>query len=104
MSDARWRAARGREPAELAERGHDVGRRLVEREAVVLGHVAEAGADADRVAATSCPHTSTVPSVGWARPSSRRNIVVLPAPLAPTSPMRPRGTSSVRPSSAVTPG
>ena len=31
----------GREPAQLAERGDDVGGRLVEREAVVLRHVAE---------------------------------------------------------------
>ena len=37
------------------------------------------------------PHTSMRPSVGWASPSSRRNIVVLPAPLAPTRPTRPRG-------------
>ena len=95
----------GRQPAQLAERGDDVGRRLVERQAVVLGHVAEPGAHADRVGwRRRCPQTSTRPSVGWASPSSRRNIVVLPAPLAPTSPTRPRGHSSVRPSSAVTPG
>ena len=55
MSDARWRAAAGREAAQLAERGHHVGRRLVEREAVVLGHVAEAGAHADRVAGDVLP-------------------------------------------------
>ncbi len=38
-----------RQPAELAERGHDVGRGLVERQAVVLGHVAEPRAHADRI-------------------------------------------------------
>ena len=99
--------ARGarREPAQLAERRHDVGRGLIERQAVVLGHVARA-APARRSGrrATSMPHTSTRPSVGWARPSRRRNVVVFPAPLAPTRPMRPRGTSTVRSSSAVTPG
>ena len=45
--------ARGtrRQAAQLAERRDDVGRGLVERQAVVLGHVAEPRADADRVAA-----------------------------------------------------
>src|SRR5687768_17734832 len=47
------------------------------------------------------PQTSTVPSVGGARPSMRRKRVVLPAPLAPTSPTSPRGTSTVRPSRAT---
>ena len=41
--------ARG-QPAQLAERRDDVGRALVERQAVVLGHVAEAGPHADRIA------------------------------------------------------
>ena len=50
MSDARWRAARAGQPAQLAERRDDVGRGLVERQAVVLGHVAEPGAHADRIA------------------------------------------------------
>ena len=39
-----------RQPAQLAERRHDVGRGLVERQAVVLGHVAEPRAHADRIA------------------------------------------------------
>ncbi len=39
----------GREPTELAEGGDHIGCRLVEGQAVVLGHVAEARADADRV-------------------------------------------------------
>ena len=94
----------GREPTQLAERRHDVGGRLVERQAVVFGHVAEPGAHADRVgghvdAADLDPALGRVGS-----PSRSRNIVVLPAPLAPTSPIRPRGTSTVRSSSAVTPG
>ena len=49
MSDARWRAARAGQTAQLAERRHDVGRGLVERQAVVLGHVAESGPHADGV-------------------------------------------------------
>ena len=49
-SEARCRAARAGEAAELAEGGHHVRRRLVERQAVVLGHVAEPAAHADRVA------------------------------------------------------
>ena len=48
-----------------------------------------ATAHADRVVGDAMPPTSTVPAVGWARPSRRRNNVVLPAPLAPTRPMRP---------------
>ena len=90
MSDARWRAARAGSPLELAERRHHVGRGLVERQAIVLGHVAEPRARrrSDR-AATSMPHTSMRPSVGLAMPSRRRNIVVLPAPFAPTRPMQP---------------
>ena len=39
-----------RDAAQLTERGDGVGRRLIERQAVVLGHVAEAGTYADRVA------------------------------------------------------
>src|SRR4029079_18610942 len=50
------------------------------------------------------PQTSIVPSVGLDRPSSSRNIVVLPAPLAPTRPTRPRGNANDRSSRAVTPG
>ena len=44
--------ARGarRQPAQLAERRDDVGRGLVERQAVVLGHVAESRPHADRIA------------------------------------------------------
>ena len=38
-----------RQPAHLAERGHEVGRRLVGRQAVVLGHEAEPGPHADRI-------------------------------------------------------
>ena len=50
------------------------------------------------------PQTSMLPSVGLEMPSSRRNMVVLPAPLAPTRPTSPRGRSIVRSSRAVTPG
>ena len=83
-SEARWRAARGGEPAQLAEGGDDVGGRLVEREAVVLGHVAEAAAHADRVGWPRRRRTPRgEPEVGWLSPSIIRNRVVLPAPLAP---------------------
>ena len=55
------RRARG-QPAQLTERRHHVGRGLVEREAVVLGHVAEPGANTDRDrCATSMPQTSMRP-------------------------------------------
>ena len=50
MSDARWRAGTRRQTAQLAERRHDVGRRLVEGQAIVFGHVAEPGPHTDRVA------------------------------------------------------
>src|SRR4249920_718374 len=54
--------------------------------------------------ATSRPQTSIRPSVGLEMPNRSRNMVVLPAPLAPTRPTNPRGRSMVRSSSAVTPG
>src|SRR4051794_21318707 len=55
-------------------------------------------------AVTSIPQTSMVPSVGFDNPSNRRNIVVLPAPFAPTRPTSPRGNLIERSSRAVTPG
>ena len=93
---------RGRQAAELAERGDHVRGGLVEREAVVLGHEPEPARTPIGSAATSTPATSMRPAVGWARPSRSRNSVVLPAPLAPTRPTAPRGTSMVRSSRAVT--
>src|SRR5262245_59883446 len=48
------------------------------------------------------PRTSTTPDVGRDSPRRMRNKVVLPAPLAPTTPMRPAGTSADNESSAVT--
>ena len=44
-----------RDAAQLAERGDRVGRRLVERKAVVLGHVAESRPHPDRVAGDVLP-------------------------------------------------
>ena len=52
---------------------------------------------------TSVPRTSMRPFVGRMRPSISRNIVVLPAPFAPTRPTDPEGTVTVSSSSAVTP-
>ena len=82
-----------RQAAELAERRHHVGGGLIERQAIVLGHVAEPRPDLDRDRRRrrsrrprSCPRSV------WRCPSSRRNIVVLPAPFAPTRPTRPRGS------------
>ena len=46
--------------------------------------------------ATGRPATSMVPLVGRSSPRARRSRVVLPAPLAPTRPTEPRGTSMVR--------
>ena len=95
----------GREPAQLPEGG----RRCRPRSGRAGGSRARACTRAgcarrsDR-AATSTPHTSRLPSVGWLSPSIIRKRVVLPAPLAPTSPTRPAGTSRSRPSTAVTPG
>ena len=48
-SDARWRAARGGRPLSSPKVADDVGGRLVEGQAVVLGHVAQPAADADGV-------------------------------------------------------
>ena len=104
MSDARWRAARAGSPlsspnvdttsaAVWSSGRHSCSGMYPSRARTPIGSLA-----------TSMPHTSTRPSVGWARPSRRRNVVVLPAPLAPTRPIRPRGTSTVRSSRAVTPG
>ena len=53
-------------------------------------------------AATSRPITEAEPLVGSSRPSRILRSVLLPAPLAPTRPMIPGSTSSVRESSAVT--
>jgi hypothetical protein len=50
--------------------------------------------------ATSWPATVIQPAVGCIRPSMSRNKVVLPAPLAPTSPTDPAGTSTVNPDRA----
>ena len=134
LGELRALAHAGREPADRAEPGlvepdevEDVGRPLARRarrqpararrtstrrrprSGRAAGSRARAcsrAASARRSgsAATSMPHTSMRPSVGWASPSSRRNIVVLPAPFAPTRPTSPRGSSTVRSSSAVTPG
>ena len=49
MSDARCRAARAGSPLSSPNVADDVGRRLVEGQAVVLGHVAEPRPHADRV-------------------------------------------------------
>src|SRR5262245_13261189 len=38
------------------------------------------------VSRRSCPHTRMVPSVGRRIPAMQRSVVVLPAPLGPTSP------------------
>ena len=48
------------------------------------------------------PNSSTLPAVGWRRPSSSRMRVVLPAPLAPSSPTTsPARTSRSTPATAV---
>ena len=104
-SDARWRAARAGSPPSspnVATRRRPPSGRAAGSRARACSRAGSARRSGRR--RRRCPQTSIVPSVGWASPSSRRNSVVLPAPLAPTSPTRPRGTSTVRPSRAVRPG
>ncbi len=49
------------------------------------------------------PFTVTWPAVGRARPASSRSSVVLPAPFGPISAeIRPSGTETEAPASAVT--
>ena len=57
----------------------------------MLGHVSEAGTDPERVGGDVAAVDLDEPAVGWARPSSSRNSVVLPTPLAPTRPTEPQG-------------
>ena len=85
-----------RQPAELAEGGDHVGRGLVEGEAVVLGHVADA-ACARRWGRRprGCRRPPPCPASGRRSPSRRRKRVVLPAPLAPTRPDPPGGQVEV---------
>ena len=92
-----------RQAAELAERRHHVGRGLVEREAVVLGHVAEPGPHADRVVGRRrcrtprrCPRSGGRGRAAAGTSSSCRRRWRRPARCSP------RGTSTVRSSSAVT--
>src|SRR5450755_835365 len=55
-----------------------------------------------RSSGTSRPRTRRLPAVGFARPSSSRISVVLPAPLAPRKPKAtPRETTRSTPSSAA---
>src|SRR5215218_8850839 len=51
----------------------------------------------------SSPRTRAWPLLGASRPSRILISVLLPAPLAPTSPTMPGSTSTVRSASAVTP-
>ena len=62
----------GGQPGQLAEGGHDVGRGLVERQAVVLGHVAEPAADADGIGGHVAPGRprASPPSAASARASA----------------------------------
>ena len=104
MSDARWRAARAGQPAQLAERRHHVGRGLVEREAVVLGHVAEPRPHADRIVGdVDAAHLdAALGRVGEAEQQAERRRLAGAVGADEADP--PRGTSTVRSSSAVTPG
>ena len=77
--------------------------RRVGRQAVVLGHVADELADRRAPGADVDAHDLGRPEVGSSRPSRILSSVLLPAPLAPTSPMIPGSRSRVSPSRAMTP-
>ena len=100
---ARGRRCAGR-PAHPGHVGHELGGGQVGRQAVVLGHVADPGADLGGLA-WSGPARAPAPGRRSAASSPSRILirVDLPAPLAPTSPMMPGSTSTVRSASATTP-
>ena len=88
----RWpgRWPRGGEAVDLGHVAHEVVGPHVGREQVVLGGVADAGPDlgpGGRPGRGRGP--ASCPSSGWCRPSIRPSRVVLPAPLAPSSPVTP---------------
>ena len=95
----------GGQPAQLAEGGDDVGGGLVEREAVVLGHVADAAAHPDRVVRPRrCRTPRGAPrSGGSARASSGTGSSCRRRWPRPAR-RGPRGTSRSRWSVAVTAG
>ena len=92
-----------RQPRHPGQVHHQLGRRDVRRQAVVLGHVADQLAD-PRAVGRRRPGRARGPSplVEEASPSRILISVDLPAPLAPTRPVTPSGTSTVRSASAVT--
>ena len=93
-----------RQAGHLGEVRHDIGRRHVRRQAVVLRHVADELADRRCPAvATSRSKTVAVPLVGSISPSRILSSVLLPAPFEPTRPTIPGSISTVSPSSAVMP-
>ena len=73
----------GREPAQLAEGGDDVGRGLVEREALVLRHVAELAAHADRIVGHVDPAHLEAPLGGVAQPEHHPEEGRLPGAVGP---------------------
>ena len=96
---------RGRQPGHLGEVRDELGRRVVGRQRVVLGHVADELADAGALAGGVEVHDLRARrrSAG-SSPSRILSSVLLPAPFAPTSPMIPGSSSRLSASRAVTPG
>jgi hypothetical protein len=80
---------------------------LLDREVVeelgLIRHEGELGLGRGPDTPRSCPAIRMVPEVGWMMPQSDRRVVVLPAPLGPTSPRTsPLRTSKVSDSTATT--
>ena len=77
----------------------------IDRQAVVLGHVANVLAELGALRrGRRSPAAWAEPLVGGSSPSRILMSVLLPAPFAPTSPMMPGSSSIERLSSAVTAG
>ena len=84
-----------RQPAELAEGGHHVGRGLVEGQAVVLGHVADAAADADGVVGHGDAADLDRPRVGPAEAEEEAEEGGLARPVGPDQADPPGGQVEV---------
>ena len=87
-SEARSTAARRGQPAQLGHVDHEVARGHLERQAVELGHVAQAAADLAGVAGgVDAEHLDAARRRGAPGPSSAFISVDLPAPFAPSRPV-----------------
>ena len=99
-------AAGGERARQAVQRGAEaqvLARGQLQVQARLLEHDAEARAvRACRWSTTARPSSASVPACGGSRPASRRNAVVLPAPLGPSRPnSSPGATSKLTPSSAA---